>query len=112
VAAIRIYNIVQFDVTSAYLHEAQEQPSGFGHNPGCMHWEAAKHMLRYLKGTRRWQVMLGGKPAKVMGFADADWGSDCDDQCSVGCVALLSTEAGMAQRGLGNSGGRSSRDIP
>jgi len=112
VAAIRTYDIVQFNVTSAYLHEAQEQPSSFGHNPGRMHWEAAKCVLRYLKGTRRWRVVLGGKPAKVMGFADADWGSDCDDRHSVGCVALSSTEAGTAQRGLGNSGGRSSRNIP
>ena len=38
--------------------------------------------------------MLGGKLAKVMGFADADWGSDRDDQRSVGCVALSLTEAG------------------
>ena len=87
-AAIRTCDIIQLDVTSAYLHRTlkEEQPSGFGHNP---HWEAAKHVLQCLKGTRRWQLMLRGKPVKVVRFADADWGSNHNDQCSVGCVALL-----------------------
>ena len=82
-AAIRTCDIIQLDVTSAYLHGTlkEEQPSGFGHNP---HWEAAKHVLQYLKGTRRWRLVLGGKPAKVVRFANADWGSDHDDRRSVG----------------------------
>jgi len=93
-AIIRTYDIVQFDITSAYLHRTQGQPSGFGHNLGRVHWEAAKRVLRYLKGTRRWRLVLGGKLAKVMGFAEADWGSDRDDRRSVGCVALSLTETG------------------
>jgi len=51
----------------------------FGHNPGHVHWEVAKHMLRYLKGTRGWQLVLGGELAEVVGFTDADWGSDHND---------------------------------
>ena len=91
-AAIRNCDVIQLDVTSAYLHGTlkEERPSGFGHNLGCMHWEAAKHVLQYLKGTRRWRLVLGGKPTKVVHFANADWGSDHDDQHSVGCVALSS----------------------
>ena len=69
-------------------------------------------MLRYLKGTKGWRLVLGGEPAEVVGFTDADWGSDHDDRRSVGaylfkisggavswktkkqgCVALSSTEA-------------------
>jgi transposase InsO family protein len=84
----------------------------FGHNPGRAHWEAAKRVLRYLKGTRRWRLTLGGKPPQIAGFTDADWGSDRDDRRSIGayiikigsgavswkskkqtCVALSSTEA-------------------
>jgi len=84
----------------------------FGHNLGRVHWEVAKRVLQYLKGTKGWRLVLGGEPAEVVGFMDADWGSDHDDRHSVGaflfkigggavswktkkqgCVALSSTEA-------------------
>ena len=51
----------------------------FGHNPGCAHWEAAKRILRYLKGTRGWRLTLGGKMAQIASYTDTDWGSDRDD---------------------------------
>ena len=84
----------------------------FGHNPGRAHWEAAKRVLRYLKGTRGWRLKLGGSQPQIQGYTDADWGSDRDDRRSIGayivkigcgavswkskkqtCVALSSTEA-------------------
>jgi hypothetical protein len=84
----------------------------FGHNPGRVHWEAAKCVLRYLKGTKMWRLKLGGKTPEIATFTDADWGSHRDDRHSVGaylvkigdgavswkskqqtCVALSSTEA-------------------
>ena len=52
----------------------------FGHNPGRAHWEAAKRVLRYLKGTRGWKLTLGGKTAQIASYTDADWGSDRDDR--------------------------------
>jgi hypothetical protein len=84
----------------------------FGHNPGRVHWEAAKRVLRYLKGTKTWRLRLGGKTPQIAAFTDADWGSHRDDRRSIGayivkmgiravswkskkqsCVTLSSTEA-------------------
>ena len=61
----------------------------FGHNLGRVHWEAAKCMLRYLKGTKGWRLVLGGELAEVMGFTDADWGSDHD---VTGCRASITQD--------------------
>ena len=84
----------------------------FRHNPGRIHWETAKRVLRYLKGTKAWHLTLGGKTPQVAAYTDADWGSHSDDRRSIGayiikigdgavswkskkqiCVALSSTEA-------------------
>ena len=51
----------------------------FSHNPGHVHWEAAKHVLCYLKGTRGWKLTLGGKTAQIASYTDADWGSNWDN---------------------------------
>ena len=86
-------------------------PARFGPNPGRVHWQAAKRVLRYLKGTKQWRLTLGGKTPEVVAFTDADWGSHRDDRRSIGaylikigdgavswkskkqsCVALSSTE--------------------
>ena len=58
-----------------------ELPAGFGHNPGCTHWEAA---IRYLKVTKNWRLTLGGTISTLAVFTDADWGSHQDDRRSAG----------------------------
>ena len=48
-------------------------------NPGRPHWEQAKRVIRYLKGTRDHELkftLAGG----IEGFSDANWGNDIDDR--------------------------------
>lgn len=46
-------------------------------NPGCPHWEQAKHTIRYLKGTYDWKLTFGSTGG-VEGFTNANWGNDVD----------------------------------
>jgi len=46
------------------------------------HWLAAKHVLRYLKGTKDLGLSysLGeGSSTQPIGYCDADWGNDVED---------------------------------
>jgi len=47
------------------------------------HWEAAKRVLRYLKGTATHGVTLGGtNPIQLQAYADASWADDLQDRKS------------------------------
>jgi hypothetical protein len=59
----------------------------FGHNPGRIHWEAAKHVLCYLKGTKGWCLTLGGSP-EIAGYTNTNWGSHRDDHRSIGAYVI------------------------
>ena len=84
----------------------------FSHNPGCTHWEAAKRMLCYLKGTKNQCLTLGRSALALAIYTDANWGSHRDNRRLVGaylvkigdrvvswklkkqtCIALLLTKA-------------------
>jgi len=62
--------------------------TSFGHNPGHVHWEAAEQVLLYLKGTKIQCLKLGGKSPRIVAFTDADWGSNRDDQRSIGAYMI------------------------
>ena len=49
--------------------------SQFMKNPGRMHWEAVKDVMRYLKGTTDLKLTLGGKDRGLEAYVDADWGA-------------------------------------
>lgn len=49
--------------------------SQFMQNPGRSHWEAAKHVFRYLKGTRNLWLTFGETRTGLEAFSDADWAS-------------------------------------
>ena len=54
------------------------------------HWTAAKHVFRYLKGTRDF-VITYGKTSELVahGYSDADWGQNRADRRSISGYAFL-----------------------
>ena len=76
------------DISFAATHLAR-----FNANPGKTHWNSAKRVLRYLKGSRGRQLTLGinsGNPNELTAYSDSDWGRDIDSRRSIsGYVFLL-----------------------
>ena len=66
----------------------------FGANPGKPHYEALKHVLRYLKGTAHFGLTFGGSDNKtdLIGWSDADWAQDTDTRRSI--VVFIFDDAG------------------
>ncbi|XP_055522420.1 zinc finger protein 208-like [Wyeomyia smithii] len=57
--------------------------SRFNNNPGVKHWNAVKHVLRYLRGTSCMKLIYRkDADSSVVGYYDADWGSDPDERKS------------------------------
>jgi hypothetical protein len=72
------------DITFAVSKLAQ-----FLNNPARIHLEAALRVLRYLKGTSRHTLNLGGEIADLTGFSDSDWAGDRDDRKSIGAYVFM-----------------------
>lgn len=54
------------------------------------HWTAAKHVLRYLKGTRTLSITYGKtRDFVIKGYSDADWGQNRADRRSISGYAFL-----------------------
>ncbi|CAH1448978.1 unnamed protein product [Lactuca virosa] len=52
-------------------------------NPGKAHWIAVKNILKYLRRTKEWFLVLGGSDdLKVRGYSDASFQTDRDNYCS------------------------------
>ncbi|KAL2246201.1 UNVERIFIED_CONTAM: Retrovirus-related Pol polyprotein from transposon TNT 1-94 [Sesamum indicum] len=73
--------------------------SRFISNPGVMHWEAVKWILRYLRGTKDRALVFGKGKLTLFGFVDADFvGSDYDRRRSTtGYVFTYDGELGKPQ---------------
>jgi hypothetical protein len=46
--------------------------SKFLDNPGLVHWEAVKHVFRYLQGTKDLRLTYGAGKKGLEGYSDAD----------------------------------------
>ena len=72
-------------------------------NPGKVHWEAVKWILRYLKGTKGVGLLFdknSNNAKSLLGYVDADYGQDLDGRRSTtgylftlggGCISWRST---------------------
>ncbi|KAI5114914.1 hypothetical protein M0805_006260, partial [Coniferiporia weirii] len=64
-------------------------------NPGQAHWQAAKHLLRYLKGTVDFKLLYAPDPSQselFTAYCDADHTGNWDNRCSTsGMVIKMGT---------------------
>jgi hypothetical protein len=63
--------------------------SCFSIKPRPAHWDAVKHVFRYLKGTRDLWLLYGGKRGNLVGYADADGNMAEDHHAISGYTFLL-----------------------
>lgn len=63
--------------------------SRFQSNPGLAHWKAVKRILRYLRGTMDYVLCYKGSDLRLVGYSDADWGSDLDERKSTSGYTFL-----------------------
>ena len=74
---------------------AVNQLSRFMSKPGSLHMSAAKHLLRYLRGTSKLGLSFGSTADdELVGYTDATWGSEPTERRSVsGYVFMLNGAA-------------------
>ncbi|GJR24070.1 hypothetical protein Tco_0972597 [Tanacetum coccineum] len=68
------------------LAHAASVVSRYMHNPGKIHWEAVKCILRYLKGTSNIGLSFEksrASPNGVLGYVDSDYAGDLDARKSL-----------------------------
>lgn len=72
----RLLGLLQYLVlTRLDISFAMNRLSQFMHSPAVSHWQAAKRLLRYLKGTVCHGLFLrAGQPFSLRVFSDSDWG--------------------------------------
>ena len=63
--------------------------SGFQYNPGIKHWMTVNRILRYLKGTTDYVMCYQGRDLRLIGYTDANWEGDSDQQKSTFGYAFL-----------------------
>ena len=61
---------IQPDIAFAVLLLSQ-----FLKNPGEIHWNTVKRVMRYLSGTKNYKLTLGKNCDGLLGYTDADWAS-------------------------------------
>ena len=56
--------------------------SRFLSNPGRLHWEAVKWIMKYLRGTSKLKLTFGSEKLVLVGYTDSDMAGDVDNKRS------------------------------
>lgn len=72
----------------------------FNVNPRKEHWQAAKRVLRYLKGTVHLGIVFQRTEKPLVCFADADWGRTIDDRHSISGMVFYLAGAPVLYRSI------------
>lgn len=76
-------NLMYLTATRPDLMFVVSMISRFMEKPHSEHWEAAKRILRYVKGTVDYGIFYeAGVPVSLTGFTDSDFGGSIDDSKS------------------------------
>ncbi|KAL0379047.1 UNVERIFIED_CONTAM: Retrovirus-related Pol polyprotein from transposon RE2 [Sesamum radiatum] len=79
-----IGRILYLGFTRSDFSHAAQQLSQFMQHPCQQHWDAAHHLLRYLKGTSNTGLFFSvGAPTDLIAYCDADWASCVDTRRSL-----------------------------
>ena len=74
--------------------------SSYLHNPGRVHYQAAKHVLRYLRGSSQIELVFNKslEGLKVIGYCDADYAGHVDSRKSTSgyCFTLSDGSAAVS----------------
>ncbi|WJZ98887.1 hypothetical protein VitviT2T_017379 [Vitis vinifera] len=54
--------------------------SRFLSNPGRLHWEVVKWIMRYLRGTFKLKLTFGSEKPVLIGYTDSDMAEDVDNR--------------------------------
>ena len=85
VGALQYLTFTRPDLAFSVHHLCQ-----FMHTPTTSHLEAAKRVLRYVRGTLHFGIHFAPGPLTFSAFSDADWVSDPTDRKSTtGMVIFL-----------------------
>ncbi|KAJ8774325.1 hypothetical protein K2173_011197 [Erythroxylum novogranatense] len=64
--------------------------SQFMHDPRDQHWQAVKRILRYLKATSAYGLLIQkSSSTQLFAYSDSDWAGSIDDRKSTGGYALF-----------------------
>ena len=76
-------NLMYLTATRLDIMHVVSLISRFMENPKEAHWQAAKRILRYVKGTKRFGILYtASENSELVGYTDSDWAGSVDDRKS------------------------------